>query len=126
MAEDYAAYALSQRAAFEQTFPVVMDAAREFDGEDVLRVMDLGAADGVNSHALMADLIALRGGRSLVYSFVDMPTNAWTLAKGHLERDARLGSARRWRWCRRRRPSGRAISAREPTSRRRMPTPPRS
>lgn len=93
MADDYAAYALSQRASFEQTFPVVMDAAREFDDEEVLRVMDLGAADGVNSHALMADLIALRGGRSLVYSFVDMPTNAWAVASGHLEKDGRLGAS---------------------------------
>ena len=50
MADDYARYALSQRAAFDATRPDVLAAARRFAGEPVLRVVDLGAADGVNSH----------------------------------------------------------------------------
>ena len=55
MADDYARYALSQRAAFEATHPVVLAAARQFADEPVLRVVDLGAADGVNSHGLIRD-----------------------------------------------------------------------
>ena len=49
MADDYALYAYSQRAAFEATHPAVLDAAWLFAAEPVLRVVDLGAADGVNS-----------------------------------------------------------------------------
>jgi hypothetical protein len=56
MADDYARYALSQRAAFEATHPSALDAARRFAEEPVLRVVDLGAADGVNSHGLIGDL----------------------------------------------------------------------
>ena len=56
MADDYARHALSQRAAFEATFPDVLAAARLFADEPVLRVVDLGAADGVNSHGLIRDL----------------------------------------------------------------------
>jgi hypothetical protein len=46
MADDYARYALSQRAAFEATHPAVLAAARQFASEPVLCVADLGAADG--------------------------------------------------------------------------------
>ena len=46
MADDYARYALSQRAAFEATHPAALAAARLFADEPVLRVVDLGAADG--------------------------------------------------------------------------------
>src|SRR4051794_10678311 len=56
MADDYARYALSQRAAFEATHPSALAAARRFEDERVLRVVDLGAADGVNSYGLIRDL----------------------------------------------------------------------
>jgi hypothetical protein len=49
MADDYAQHALSQRAAFAATHPAVLAAARLFANEPVLRVVDLGAADGVRS-----------------------------------------------------------------------------
>ena len=52
MADDYARHALSQRAAFEATHPAAVAAARRCADEPVLRVVDLGAADGVNSHGL--------------------------------------------------------------------------
>ena len=87
MADDYARHALSQRAAFEATHPAVMAAARRLASEPVLRVADLGAADGVNSHGLIRDLVAQRAGRALSYALVDLPTNAWGVAAGHL-RDA--------------------------------------
>jgi hypothetical protein len=84
MADDYARHALSQRAAFEATHPAVLDAARLFADEPVLRVVDLGAADGVNSHGLIRELVEERAGRALVYSLVDLPTNAWGVAAAHL------------------------------------------
>ena len=87
MADDYARYALSQRAAFEATHPAVMAAAGRLASEPVLRVADLGAADGVNSHGLIRDLVAQRAGRPLIYALVDLPTNAWRVAAAHL-RDA--------------------------------------
>ena len=59
MADDYARHALSQRAAFEATYPAALAAAPRFADEPVLCVADLGAADGVNSHGLIRDL---RGG----------------------------------------------------------------
>jgi hypothetical protein len=46
MADDYARHALSQRAAFEATFPEVLAVARLFADEPVLRVVDLGAWTG--------------------------------------------------------------------------------
>jgi hypothetical protein len=85
MAEDYARYALSQRAAFEATHPAVLAAAQEFADEPVVRVADLGAADGVNSHGLIRDLALDRAGRPLVYALVDLPTNAWAVASHHLQ-----------------------------------------
>jgi hypothetical protein len=88
MADDYGRYALSQRGAFEATHPAALAAARRFDGERVLRVADLGAADGVNSHGLIRDLVAQRAGRSLVYALVDLPTNAWGVAGAHLRHAA--------------------------------------
>jgi hypothetical protein len=84
MADDYARGALSQRAAFEETFPSALAAARLFADEPVLRVVDLGAADGVNSHGLIGDLVELRAGRQLLYALVDLPTNAWNVAGEHL------------------------------------------
>src|SRR5215207_2569456 len=87
MADDYARYALSQRASFEATHPAVMAAARRLASEPVLCVADLGAADGVNSHGLIRDLVAQRAGRPLIYALVDLPTNAWRVAAAHL-RDA--------------------------------------
>jgi SAM-dependent methyltransferase len=86
MADDYGQYALSQRAAFEATYPSALDAARLFENEPVLRVVDLGAADGVNSHRLIRDLAQQRAGRTLVYALVDLPTNAWGVAGAHLRR----------------------------------------
>ena len=91
MADDYARHALSQRAAFEATHPAVMAAAGRLASEPVLCVVDLGAADGVNSHTLIRDLVAQRAGRPLIYALVDLPTNAWRVAASHL-RDA-FGSA---------------------------------
>ena len=87
MADDYARHALSQRASFEATHPAVLAAAERLASEPVLRVADLGAADGVNSHGLIRDLVALRAGRPLIYALVDLPTNAWGVAAAHL-RDA--------------------------------------
>src|SRR5688500_19514509 len=84
MAEDYARYALSQRAAFEATHPSALAAARLFADERVLRVVDLGAADGVNSHGLIRDLAEQRAGRPLIYALVDLPTNPWGVASEHL------------------------------------------
>jgi hypothetical protein len=87
MADDYGRHALSQRAAFEATHPAVMAAAERLANEPVLRMADLGAADGVNSHGLIRDLMAQRAGRALSYALVDLPTNAWGVAAAHL-RDA--------------------------------------
>ncbi len=84
MADDYASHALSQRAAFEQTHPAALAAAEQFADEPVLRVADLGAADGVNSYTLIHSLAEQRAGRPLVYALVDLPTNAWTVASDHL------------------------------------------
>ena len=84
MADDYARGALSQRAAFEATHPSALAAARLFADERVLRVVDLGAADGVNSHGLIRDLAEQRAGRPLIYALVDLPTNAWGVAGEHL------------------------------------------
>jgi hypothetical protein len=84
MADNYARHALSQRAAFEATHPAALAAARLYTDEPVLRVVDLGAADGVNSHGLIRDLMEERAGRPLIYSLVDLPTNAWAVAADHL------------------------------------------
>jgi hypothetical protein len=46
MDDDYASYALSQKASFAQTFPTVMEAATGLADVPVLRVVDQGAADG--------------------------------------------------------------------------------
>ena len=86
MADDYASFALSQRAALEATHPDVLAAAGEFEDEPVLWVADLGAADGVNSHGLIRELLTQRGGRPLVYALVDLPTSAWSVAAEHLQR----------------------------------------
>lgn len=90
MADDYARHALSQLAAFEATHPAVLSAAQQLASEPVLRVADLGAADGVNSHGLIRDLAALRDGRPLSYALVDLPTNSWNVAAGHLAESHRL------------------------------------
>lgn len=84
MADDYGRHALSQRASFEATHPAVLAAAEQLASEPVLRVADLGAADGVNSHGLIRDLVAQRAGRPLIYALVDLPTNAWGVAAAHL------------------------------------------
>ena len=84
MADDYARGALSQRAAFEATHPAALGAARLFADEPVLRVADLGAADGVNSHGLIGDLAEQRAGRPLIYALVDLPTNPWDVTGAHL------------------------------------------
>jgi hypothetical protein len=84
MADDYARYALSQRAAFEATHPAALSAARLLAEEPVLRVADLGAADGVNSHGLIRDLAEQRAGRPLIYALVDLPTNPWDVTGEHL------------------------------------------
>jgi S-adenosylmethionine-dependent carboxyl methyltransferase len=86
MADDYALHARSQRAAFEATHPAALTVARLFADEPVLRVVDLGAADGVNSHGLIRDLIEERAGRPLTYALVDLPTNTWAMAAHHLQR----------------------------------------
>ena len=86
MADDYGRYALSQRAAFEATHPSALAAARRFADEPVLRVADLGAADGVNSHGLIRALMEQRAGRPLIYALVDLPTNPWGVTGEHLRR----------------------------------------
>ena len=87
MADDYARHALSQRASFEAIHPAVMTAAGRLAIEPVLCVADLGAADGVNSHGLIRELVAQSAGRPMIYALVDLPTNAWRVAAAHL-RDA--------------------------------------
>src|ERR1700741_4239307 len=87
MADDYARHALSQRAAFEATHPAVLAAAGRLGSEPVLRVADLGAADGVNSHGLTRDRVPPRAGRPLIYSLIDPPTNVGGVAAAHV-RDA--------------------------------------
>jgi hypothetical protein len=78
MADDYARGALSQRAAFEATFPAALRAANLFADEQVLRVVDLGAADGINSHGLIRDLAQQRAGRPLIYALVErLPRLSW-------------------------------------------------
>ncbi|MDT5282159.1 MAG: hypothetical protein QOJ20_3354 [Mycobacterium sp.] len=94
MADDYARHALSQRASFEATHPAVMAAAGRLASECVLRVADLGAADGVNSHGLIRDLVAQRAGRPLIYALVDLPTNAWRVALKHPADPARRSHRR--------------------------------
>jgi hypothetical protein len=84
MADDYGRHALSQRAAFEATHPAALAAARMFADEPVLRVVDLGAADGVNSRGLIRELGEERAGRPLIYALVDLPTNAWGVAADHM------------------------------------------
>src|SRR5215212_5683770 len=84
MADDYARHALSQRAAFEATHPAVLATARRFSEEPLLRVVDLGAADGVNSHGLIRALADERVGKLLIYALVDLPTNSWSVAADHL------------------------------------------
>ncbi len=86
MADDYGRYALSQRAAFEATHPSALAAARRFADEPVLRVADLGAADGVSSHGLIRDFAEERAGCPLVYALVDLPTNPWGVTGEHLRR----------------------------------------
>ena len=125
MADDYARYALSQRAAFEATRPDVLAAARLFAEEPVLRVVDLGAADGVNSHGLIRDLAEERAGRPLIYALVDLPTNAWGVAADHVRRafgeaaDAPGGMSSPGRMTPAR---GSPMSALGPTTPRRRPT----
>jgi hypothetical protein len=87
MADDYARHALSQRAAFEATHPAVIAAAERLASEPMLCVADLGAADGVNSHGLIRELVAQRAGRPLIYALVDLPTNAWRVTAAQM-RDA--------------------------------------
>lgn len=52
VADDYGRYPRSQSVAFEATY----SSARRFADERVLRVVDLGAADGVNPYALVREL----------------------------------------------------------------------
>ena len=89
MADDYARHALSQRAAFEATHPAALAAAGLFGDEPVLRVVDLGAADGVNSHRVIRELMDDRAGAPLIYALVDLPTNAWAVATSHLRQTFR-------------------------------------
>ena len=125
MADDYARHALSQRAAFEATHPAVLDAARLFADEPALRVVDLGAADGVNSHGLIRDLAEERAGRPLVYALVDLPTNEWEVAADHLRHAFRRAADRPGVVVipRRAKPARESpMPARAPTTPRRRPT----
>ena len=125
MADDYARHALSQRAAFEATHPAALAAARQFAEEPVLRVVDLGAADGVNSHGLIRALAEERAGRPLIYALVDLPTNAWGVAADHLRHafGDRADGPRSSSSLRRAKPAGRSpMSAPGPTTPRRRPT----
>ena len=87
MADDYAENARSQRAAFARTYDAVLAAVDAFEAEPTLRVVDLGAADGVNSHELITAIAARRKGRPLHYALVDLPTNVWTVAADSLDAD---------------------------------------
>ena len=93
MDDDYASYALSQRMSFEHTFAAILTAALDVNDEPVLSVVGQAAADGVNSYLLIRTLVAMRAGRSLVYPFVDMPTNAWAVAARKLGGHPDLGGA---------------------------------
>ena len=87
MADNYAENARSQRAAFARTYDAVLAAVDAFEAEPTLRVVDLGAADGVNSHELITAIAARRGGRRLHYALVDLPTNVWSVAADSLDAD---------------------------------------
>nr|MCH9736944.1 hypothetical protein [Actinomycetes bacterium] len=84
MASDYARNARSQAAAFSRTYDAVFSAARTHEEVDDLVVVDLGAADGLNSHELINALVRERAGRGLHYALVDLPTNLWQVASQHL------------------------------------------
>ena len=73
MSSDYARNARSQAEAFAHTYPTVLAAAKAHNDVRDLVVADLGAADGVNSHELIAALVAERAGRGLHYALVDLP-----------------------------------------------------
>jgi hypothetical protein len=81
MADNYARHALSRRAAFEVTHPAALAAARLFADEPVLRVVDLGAADGVNSHVSRPLGVWSGGGRERG----DQPPTRGELDRAHLE-----------------------------------------
>jgi hypothetical protein len=103
----------------------VLDAARLFADEPVLRAVDLGAADGVNSHTLIRDLARERVGRSLIYALVDLPTNAWSVAAEHLRHafdEAPAGIRALVIPAPGDSGPGSPMSAREPTTPRRRPT----
>lgn len=84
MASDYARNARSQAAAFTQTYDSVFAAAEAHKDVGDLVVVDLGAADGVNSHELITALVRQRAGRGLHYALVDLPSNVWHIAAKHL------------------------------------------
>lgn len=84
MATDYAQNARSQAAAFAHVYETVLTAAQAHRDADDLVVADLGAADGVNSHELIAALVDERAGRGLHYALVDLPSNMWRVAGRHL------------------------------------------
>ena len=86
MAVDYGRYALSQRGRSRRPTRRRWPLARLFADEPVLRVADLGAADGVNSHGLIRALVEQRAGRPLIYALVDLPTIPWGVAGEHLRR----------------------------------------
>ncbi len=87
MADDYAVFAKSQAASFARTYPTAIEAARSFSDLPELMVVDLGAADGVNSHELIRALERVREGRRLVYACVDLPSNVWSVSHAHLVRE---------------------------------------
>ncbi|MGD9619457.1 MAG: hypothetical protein AB7G47_04110 [Mycolicibacterium sp.] len=84
MATDYARNARSQAAAFTRTYETALSAAQAHHDAGDLVVADLGAADGVNSHELIAALVNQRAGRGLHYALVDLPSNMWRVAGRHL------------------------------------------
>jgi hypothetical protein len=84
MSSDYARNARSQAEAFAHTYPTVLAAAKAHNDVRDLVVADLGAADGVNSHELIAALVAERAGRGLQYALVDLPSNVWQVAARQL------------------------------------------
>ena len=84
MSSDYARNARSQAAAFSRTYDTVFAAAKAHRDVGDFVVADLGAADGVNSHELITELVRERVGRGLHYAMVDLPSNVWQVAAGHL------------------------------------------
>jgi hypothetical protein len=88
MADDYARYALSQRAALEETFPEVLAAARQQLGESVLRA---GRVEATRQRLLSTGMLPER---------VDALMAAWEAEAGRrgLPEGRRYADEIGWEW----------------------------